>query len=284
MTSKNAILYVPVVTYSDAFQLDSMLRPFLKDAADAVMVSYLYATNITEDNKIPLPHYVDSGGFAAIYEGNTITEEDGLGVLRLKHGPVIHPREVLDLQEKWADVAFTLDFIIPPGTLDPEVKRRYRLAHQNALWALANKQKESMRLYASVQVHDQDTMVKLIRRYDQLPFDGIALGGLVPYAKSYMLLKKMVAEALKHTSKPVHVFGIGHPSTVKMLQDLGVDSVDSSSFARTALSGEHWGGKRYRISPTVQLNLALLNLRQVTLKPLAEIEKQSMLRYLERAA
>ena len=61
------------------------------------------------------------------------------------------PWEVLDFQEKHADIAFTLDFPIPPKTEAQERQKRHALTIANALWALRNRRRKEMRLYAVIQ-------------------------------------------------------------------------------------------------------------------------------------
>jgi hypothetical protein len=58
-----------------------------------------------------------------------------VGRFRFGHGKVLrnnpraigHPKGALDFQEKVADVAFTLDFPIPPNLDENEARRRQRL-------------------------------------------------------------------------------------------------------------------------------------------------------------
>src|SRR5206468_3769636 len=114
--------YIPVTTFGKKYPLDGLIRPYLPRLAKAVMVSWHYAKQIEERPRLPL--LVDSGGFAALFEGNRVVEEGKLGVLHVRQEKgetmeVIHPRDVLDFQEKVADVAFSLDFPIPPN-LDKE--------------------------------------------------------------------------------------------------------------------------------------------------------------------
>lgn len=127
--------YVPVTTFGAKYPLDSLIRPYLPRLAPAVMVSYYYARQMGEPLRLPL--MVDSGGFASLFEGSRVVRQSGLGVLRVhrdKKSETIHPRDVLELQEEVADVAFPLDFPVPPGADLKEARLRQRLTVANAQW------------------------------------------------------------------------------------------------------------------------------------------------------
>ena len=63
--------------------------------------------------------------------------------------------DVLDFQEQNADVAFTLDFPIPPKTDPAEAGRRQQLTIANAMWALRNRRRRDLRLFGCVQAWDE---------------------------------------------------------------------------------------------------------------------------------
>ena len=90
------------------------------------MVSRYYAQAMTADNRPNAPVFVDSGGFAALFKNADVRTRNGLGIIEIntdKEIETIDPSSVLDFQEQVADVAFTLDFPIPPGTEKKEAKR-----------------------------------------------------------------------------------------------------------------------------------------------------------------
>jgi helicase len=64
---------------------------------------------------------------------------------------------VLDLQERIADVAFTLDFPIPPGMDAKEAAKRQKLTIANAHWAIENRRRTDLRLYGVVQAWDAES-------------------------------------------------------------------------------------------------------------------------------
>src|SRR5262245_37294214 len=108
--------YVPVTTFGEKYPLDDLVRPYLTRRAPAAMVSFHYARQMTDRPSFPL--FIDSGGFASLFEGARVRVAGELGILETSSDAKIealHPRDVLDFQEQHADVAFTLDFPIPPS-------------------------------------------------------------------------------------------------------------------------------------------------------------------------
>lgn len=263
--------YIPVTTFGKKYPLDGLIRPYLPRLAKAVMVSWHYAQQIEQRPRLPL--LVDSGGFAALFEGSRVEEEGGLGVLYVRkpdsdEQDSIHPKSVLDFQEKVADVAFTLDFPIPPNLDQDEARRRHRLTIANALWAVQNRRRKEMPLYACLQAWDAESARLAAKSYVGFGFDGVAIGGLVPRAKDRPLIESIV-RAVREVipDLPLHAFGLGKPDLTDWLFQLGVDSVDSSSYVKMAADGRLWGRPDFKMddpSPTDRLHLALCNLATAT--------------------
>lgn len=257
--------YIPVTTFGDRYPLDRLIQPYLPRLAKAVMVSHHYAKQMKQRPRLPV--LIDSGGFAALFEGSVIHEEDGLGVLETNlndQRELLSPMQVLEFQEEHADVAFTLDFPIPPGTKAYEANRRQKLSIDNAIWALENRRRREMRLYACIQAWDGASAAKCASELAKKPFDGFAIGGLVPRARNIDLIEKIVAAVLGEIDgRPLHVFGLGKPETTKALFCMGVDSVDSSAYVRLAIEGKLWSDPAFQIADIAtaeSLRLALFNL------------------------
>ena len=123
----------------------------------------------------------------------------------------IHPRDVLDLQERYANIAFTLDFPIPPGMDTRQAKKRQRLTIANAPWALANRRQKEMLLFACVQAWDAASAKDCAKAYAGAPFDGFAIGGLVPRTCDLSTVLAIV-EAVRNEigERPLHVLGLGN--------------------------------------------------------------------------
>lgn len=262
--------YIPVTTFGQKYPLDNLIRPYLPRLSPAVMVSYHYARQMTESFRLPL--MVDSGGFAALFEkSKVVRSRQGLGIIKFEQGgkqEIIDPRDVLRLQEEIADIAFTLDFPIPPGMEKKEAEKRLRLTVKNALWALSNRRRRDLPLYGVIQAWNAESARLVAREYRNAGFDGIAIGGLVPRARDLCAIAEIV-DAVRNEipNLPLHIFGLGNPAAVEMLFNRGVDSVDSSSYVRMAADGKLWGSAEKftsGISATQRVHLALCNLANAT--------------------
>jgi helicase len=254
--------FFPVTTFGGKYPLDDLVRPYLPRLAPAVMVSYHYAKQQTKE--LPIPMFVDSGGFASLFSNARVVEEDGLGVLELVFEDRVErttPEDVLRFQEERAEIGATLDFPIPPGMNTAEAERRQRLTIANAVWALENRRRQDLLLYASIQAWDAASATECATELAERPFDGFAIGGLVPRARD----EELVLEVVKHvrertTSKPLHVFGLGNPTVLKALRKLDVDSTDSSGYLKLAADGKEWTGKSESDpSPSERMSMALAN-------------------------
>lgn len=262
--------YIPVTTFGNKFPLDDLIRPYLPRLSQAMMVSFHYARQITEKPGLPL--MIDSGGFASLFESSQVIAKKGLGVLKTQISQkkeAMHPADVLDLQEQIADVGFTLDFPIPPGMDEKEARKRQRLTIANAHWAIGNRRRQDLRLYAVIQSWDVESARACAKEYKNMGFDGIAIGGLVPRSRNLELVIKIV-DVVKNEipDLPLHVFGLGKPEIVEKLYQADVDSVDSSSYIKMAADGILWGQKSKAlpadISTSHRLQLALCNLANAT--------------------
>jgi len=265
--------YVPVTTFGDKYPLDDLIRPYLPRLAYAAMVSFYYARQMKERPSIPL--FIDSGGYASLFSGVEVRSARGLGLLHWVDGnsfEVLHPRDVFELQEQHADVAFTLDFPIPPSMSRREANRRVSLTVANAQWALANRRRRDLLLYACVQGLDLKQYKECASEYVDLDFDGIAIGGLVPRASELSQVFKIidsVREVLP--DKPIHAFGLGKPDVVSAIYQRGVDSTDSSSYVQLAARGRQWGSPDVQLhdaSAIERMHLALCNLAMATQRTL----------------
>ncbi len=263
--------YIPVTTFGEKYPLDNLIRPYLPRLAPAVMVSHYYARQMKESERPRIPLLVDSGGFVSLFQQAKVQRAGELGVIEVQRGEeteLIHPLSVLEFQERVADVAFTLDFPIPPSLSHKEAMVRQELTMINAHWALANRRRRDLPLYACVQAWDAASARACAQAYAGAGFDGIAIGGLVPRAQDLALITGMV-EAVRQEigDLPLHVFGLGKPELTKHLFDLGVDSVDSSSYVKLAADGRLWSAPGQQVvdpSPLDRLHLALCNLASAT--------------------
>ena len=261
--------YIPVTTFGKRYPLDDLVRPYLPRLASAVMVSYYYAKQ--QDVPIRLPMLIDSGGFASLFEKARVLEINGLGVIEIETDSgieTIAPGEVLEFQEQNAEIAFTLDFPIPPSLALDLAQERQRLTIKNAFWAVENRRRLDMPLYACVQGWDTESFLACAAAYVDRGFDGIAIGGLVPRARDHDFVGAVVRGIRSVVGDmPIHVFGLGKPELAELVFAAGADSVDSSSYVKLAADGKLWGSEAERIpnpNPTQRLHLALCNLANAT--------------------
>ena len=231
-------VFMPVTTFGNAFPLDELVRPYLTRHTSAMMVSYHYAQAMKKKPKGIL--FIDSGGFASLFEGSERVDEGDYVSIRTKEGTLITPPEVLAFQEKHADIGATVDFIIPPDCEKDEAKCRQEATIKNAIWAICNRRKPDFRLYASVQAWDAESAQYIIQQLAPYSFDGFALGGMVPRVKRPDEIIAIVRAILAvERERPLHVFGIGNASLISALIKEGVSSIDSSSWVRNAADGRY---------------------------------------------
>lgn len=250
--------FLPVTTFGGRFPLDELVRPYLERLAPALMVSYHYAQKITRRQRSIV--FIDSGGFASLFEGSAAVEEGSTASIVTKNGDRITPAGVLEFQERYADIGATVDFIVPPDLPLADAQRRQDLTIRNAIWALQARSSSTLRLFASVQAWDEASAVQTMRRLAPYPFDGFALGGMVPRMKRPAEIADIIRAIRSVDNKrPLHVFGIGSPALISQFIASGADSFDSSSYVRAAVDGkvlaedssEAWV-KLSNITPTCQ--------------------------------
>jgi len=229
--------FFPVTTFGGKFPLDELVRPYLPRLAPGIMVSYHYAKKMKHrpDGVV----FIDSGGFASLFEGSQTTDKGEVAVITTKEGDEITPPAVLAFQEQHASIGATVDFLIPPDLPIEEAAHRQALTLKNALWAIRTRQRSNLLLYASVQAWDAASAADMIRSIAHQPFDGYALGGMVPRIRRPTEIVEIV-RAIRSVdmTRPLHVFGIGSPKLMRALLYAGVDSFDSSSFLRAAVDGK----------------------------------------------
>ncbi|MCD0160871.1 tRNA-guanine transglycosylase [Deinococcus sp. 6YEL10] len=260
--------FVPVTIFGEKYPLDDLIRPYLPRLAPAVMVSAFFLQDAREAPDLSVPLLVDSGGFASVFTAATVTRTRvGLGVIDYQ-GRRITPGSVLDLQERVADVGFTLDLLIPPGLPTRDARRYHALTRANALWALHNRRRTDLPLYGVVQGWDAQAAAELAQEYREAGFEGVAIGGLVPRMSQPDVVDDVIrAVRAAAGDLPIHAFGIGHPDHVARVSRLGVDSVDSSSYVKYAADGRLYSAPQVRhahLTPHERVHLALCNLAAAT--------------------
>ncbi|PWU14401.1 MAG: hypothetical protein C5B50_17645 [Verrucomicrobia bacterium] len=251
--------FMPVTTFGGAFPLDVVARPYLSRFAPALMASHYYAQSMKKPERPNHPLFVDSGGFASLFEGSSVEEHGDMACICTKYGKPLHPAEVLTFQQEYADIGATLDFLIPPGTDEQEAKHKQGLTIKNALWAAGHHVVESsMRLFASLQAWNAESAKQITEKLAALNFDGFALGGMVPRVRTPKVIFEIIGAIREiETDRPLHVFGIGNPKLIRALFEQGVDSVDSSSFLQNAVNKRYLDPHRGEFVPLDEVGSAI---------------------------
>ena len=265
--------FFPVTTFGNKYPLDRLIRPYLARLSQSVLVSHHYAEHLDEhpDDHPGVPLFIDSGGFALLFAGSSLTKRTGAFSICTQDGGSITPDQVLERQMRHAEIGATLDFPIPPACDSTEERnRRFNATLINAEWALRNNRRSDLLLYASLQCWDAASAREAARSYDQMGhhrryFAGIAIGGLVPRLRDPEYVQSVIEAVRAEWSGPIHVFGVGSPTMVRNCLNWGADSTDSSSYVQYAANGRHLNPKippipDAQLTPLGRMQLALRNL------------------------
>lgn len=265
--------FFPVTTFGDKYPLDRLIRPYLPRLCDAILVSHHYAQFLDENPNLHpgVPLFIDSGGFALLFEGAKIVETQSVFSISTAFGDTVSPQQVLERQMYHAEIGATLDFPIPPSCDEIEERGyRFNATLANAEWALRNNRRSDLYLYASLQCWDVESAREAARTYASMQysgrgFSGIAIGGMVPRLKDPDYVQAIVEVVRSEWSGPIHVFGVGSPTMVRNCLEWGADSTDSSSYVKYAADGRSLNPRLPKIpddqlTPLGRMQLALRNL------------------------
>lgn len=265
--------FFPVTTFGSKYPLDRLIRPYLPRLCQAMLVSYHYAAHLDENpgDRPEIPLFIDSGGFALLFEGATMSKENELFGIKAHTGDCVTPDKVLERQMRNAEIGATLDFPIPPGCDDrQERKKRFEATLTNAEWALKNNRRADLLLFASLQCWDAGSAREAARVYarsnhQNRSFAGIAIGGLVPRLKDPDYVRDVIEAVRDEWNGPIHVFGVGNAELVRRCLEWGADSTDSSSYVKYAANGRSVNSRFPRVpddqlTPLGRMHLALRNL------------------------
>lgn len=206
--------------------------------------------------------FLDSGGF-------TLMKLKSLRKAREQLGVEETAESILDLQEQLGgDLVASLDYPVPPGLTDQEIRERQERSITNALSMLRMlwQRRADYRPIPYVAVHgttrdNADWYVnEFFRRWEtELTPDersvrfGIAIGSMVPRSDDprtvvevvWGVTRALAANQPKltvagHEPPPVHVFGINSHLT-GLLAYMGVDTFDSTTYADVAQRANYLG-------------------------------------------
>ncbi len=266
-------MFFPVTTFGGKYPLDRLIRPYLPRLSHGVLVSHHYAARLDEqpDEHPDMPLFIDSGGFALLFEGSKLSKHHDVFAITTRDGDQITPEQVLERQMRHAEIGATLDFPIPPTCESTrERNRRFKATVTNAEWALRNNRRVDLHLYASLQCWNTGSAREATQAFSTMKhhgrsFSGIAIGGMVPRLRDPDYVRSIVETVRAEWRGPIHVFGVGSVAMVRNCLEWGADSTDSSSFVKYAANGRHLNRRMpaipdAQLTPLGRMQLALRNL------------------------
>ncbi len=193
----------------------------------------------------------------------------------------IDPLEIVEFQRKiGTDIGTILDIFIEPD----ETKK----VTNNAIKQTLKRAKESVKIKGEMALACTvqgsvypDLREKCAKQLSKIDADFFPIGGVVPLMENQRytdLIKCIIASKRGlDPSKPVHLFGAGHPLIFPIAVALGCDFFDSSAYAKYADDGRMifpWGTEK--LEDLIELPCCCpvcLNYSQAELKQLNEKER-----------
>lgn len=169
-------------------------------------------------------------------------------------------KEIIEFQEQiGVDIAVILD--TPTGqTQDKEWARRtVDTTLRNAQEAIELRRREDVLWVGPIQGGEYTDLVEYCsKEMAKLPFHLHGLGSPTEFLEGYRYrtILEMIASAKRNIppSRPLHLFGAGHPAVLPFFVALGVDLFDSASYALFAKDGRYLTSQRtYRLETLVEL-------------------------------
>ncbi|MBN2803524.1 MAG: tRNA guanosine(34) transglycosylase Tgt [Deltaproteobacteria bacterium] len=197
------------------------------------------------------PTLTDSGGFQVFSLSDRVKIDD-LGVKFSSHidGAKIFltPQKAIQIQrDLGSDIAMVLD-VCPPGDAHPkEIRRAMELTSKWAKIQIECERKTGQALFGIVQGGTDETLRRdHLSEISDIPFDGIALGGLSvgePTEDMYRIFHEIAP--LMPKERPRYVMGVGTPGDLLEAIEQGVDIFDCVMPTRNARNGQAFvrGGK-----------------------------------------
>ena len=225
-----------------------------------------------------------------------IAEEKGVHGLLNWNGPIMtdsgtfqshvygeinmQPDEILNFQKKiGVDIGTVLDVFCEPETRFEEAKKE--LEETQSRIEEANKNKGSIFLAAPIQGgRHLDLRLEAAQMASKTGADLFPIGGVVPLMEknNFEKLAEVIIASKKglDISKPVHLFGCGHPMLFALASFLGCDLFDSSSYAKFASRDSlmfTWGTKN--LDEIEEMPSEFSAAPGLTVKELKEMKKEN---------
>jgi queuine tRNA-ribosyltransferase len=192
------------------------------------------------------PILTDSGGFQ-VFSLAHLRRVDDDGVTFTSHldgsTHVITPERAMEIQALLgSDVAMAFDQLVEPASPRVEVAEAMERTHRWARRSL-DARGSGQAVYGIVQGGvDPELRRASVAAIAELPFDGIAVGGLsVGESKAEMAATlEVVAEALDGDPRPRYLMGVGSPVDFFTAVERGIDLFDCVLPTRVARTGQVW--------------------------------------------
>lgn len=220
------------------------------------------------------------------FDGVIMTDSGGYQVL--EYGEVdVSPAEMASFEERiGSDIAVALDR--PTGYsrnrafAEQTVKETLKAAEET----VGVKRRQDVLWVGPIQGGlFTDLVAESAKKTSALPFDILALGSPTEVMKSYhyTYLVKMIAAAKTNmpVSRPLHLFGAGHPLTIPLAVALGCDLFDSASYILYAKDDRyltHTG--TLRLDDLVELTCVCPTCTQYTLSEIKASDKAERIKLL----
>lgn len=163
---------------------------------------------------------------------NVVIFLDSGGFTVLRKNLVLNPVDILRFQEEsGANIASTLDYPISPQMPYEEKIKRTKMTIKNAITMLKLKQKDDLKLYASIHAWDMKSAKIIANKLSNYEFDGYAVGSLIPIRGNYSKITEIIC-GIKNSlkGKNIHCFGFSGIDGIFMAALLGITSFDSTTY------------------------------------------------------
>jgi 7-cyano-7-deazaguanine tRNA-ribosyltransferase len=218
---------IPPQQLRDEYQFDALITN-----------SYLIWRKHREDKDLPKIH--------DFLKFNGVIHTDSGAYQILQYGDVeVQPKEIIEFQERIdTDVAVILD--VPTGDESSKDHAKWTVEEtiRRADLSLKLIKRPDVLWVGPIQGGDYlDLVTYSAREMAKRNFSIYALGSPVPIMQQYKfdILVDMIMAAKPHLppSKPLHLFGAGHPMMFAFAVALGCDIFDSASYALFARNGRY---------------------------------------------
>ncbi len=222
------------------------------------------------------------------FKGVIMTDSGGYQVL--KYGDVeITPKTALLYQFKIkSDIGVILDY--PTGlSRDPAfIAKSVSLTLRRARYAVSFMGKTDTIIVAPIQGGlNKNLLVKCARKMKEMGYEMFAIGSPTGLMEKYrykeVLQMILLVKNELGSSKPIHLFGAGHPMFFPFIVALGIDTFDSAAYSIYARSGRYLTRDRtYKLEELPYLPCNCDVCRRYDVKDLKELDLKQRISLLEK--